>query len=132
MSSDPSIIRTLSGGSPPSSGFSQTTCPRSISTPVRAASVETSRVPDGVTCCQRKSCFSLRVQAGVERGDEGAILVARAEAGATVWAWAARPIRATMTRSSSIRRANAADITFPLDGEQTDRDPAAEGRGRAI
>jgi hypothetical protein len=85
-----------------------------MSIPVRAASVETRSVPEGVTCCQRKSCLSLRVQAGVAREDAAATLVARVDAGDTVWARTARPIRAITTRSRSIRRANMADMVFPL------------------
>src|SRR5439155_142188 len=45
--SDPSIMRTLSAGNPPSSGFSHTVWPRSISTPASAASVETRSAPAG-------------------------------------------------------------------------------------
>src|SRR3989442_10625296 len=55
----------LPAGSPPSSGFSHVTWPRSISTPASAASVETSNAPAGVTCCQRTSPVSLSVHAAV-------------------------------------------------------------------
>src|SRR5439155_7916641 len=113
--SDPSIMRTLSAGTPPSSGFSHTAWPRSISTPESAASVETSSAPAGVTCCQRMSAFILRVHAAVAPDGAGAAVCACAAV-------------ATATRSeseSSARRGETADMAIlrwpPISPQ---RDPA--------
>ena len=65
-------MRTLSGGKPPSSGFSQVTWPRSMSTPASSASVEMRSAPAGVTCCQRTSPFVLMVHATAAPAGAGA------------------------------------------------------------
>ena len=72
MRSDPSTMWTLSVESPPSSGFSHMTWPRSVSTAASAASVETRSAPTGVTCCQRISPFTLTVHAAVAPEGAGA------------------------------------------------------------
>ena len=52
MRSEPSTGWMLSAAKPPSSGLSQATRPRSMSTPASVLSVETRRAPAGVICCQ--------------------------------------------------------------------------------
>src|SRR5438132_1705491 len=102
MRRDPSTMRTLSAGSPPSSGFSHTVWPRSISTPASAASVDTRSAPAGVTCCQRMSPFILRVHAGVAPDGAGAAVCACAAVG---------PATRSVSESRA-RRAETADMAI--------------------
>ena len=101
MRSDPSTMRTLSGGNPPSSGFSHVTWPRSISTAASDASVETSSAPAGVTCCQRMSPRVFRVHTAVAPDGAGAAC-----------AWAAVQAATSSDSMRSVRRAEAATMTI--------------------
>src|SRR5438445_8510253 len=102
MRRDPSTMRTLSAGSPPSSGFSHTVWPRSVSSPASAASVDTRSAPAGVTCCQRMSPFILRVHAGVAPDGAGAAVCACAAVG---------PATRSVSESRA-RRAETADMAI--------------------
>src|SRR5882672_14184 len=129
MSSEPSTMRTLSTGRPPSSGFCQAIWPFSMSTPTSAPSVETRRAPAGVTCCQRMSPLNRTVQAGTV--PIGAVAVACARSVGTRTASGSRtmgppegghisphggPLRKRRTPSCSWERQHNADLRLPVGG----------------